>query len=377
MTSIAGPAAHDSAPPVGSGLLEIVLVGVVAICILLAVAVVAAKIVLARSADKRRRRLAPLRADLLAVAAGESDPGACDRLVADTSAGAHLDRAIIELLTKVRGTPADDLVDILRRRDAVDRAVRDLGSRSSVHRARAARLLGLLRDPAHTDALVRMLDDRSPEVRLVAARAIGGLGPQAGPDAGTAVLKAVRDRGDAPGVPATVAVGTLDALGMAAEPAVDAGLADADAGVRNVAAAVAGHSLFLAAAPRLAELATTDPDRAVRVSATTALGHLGRAEHVATIAQLLAAHEPSVLRRAAALALGELSTTDAAQVLLGALIDADRALAVTAAEALSRSSIGRDELTAWAADDDRPEAARSAATGVLQVLRLREAGANA
>ena len=50
--------------------MEITLLVVIAVCVLLAIAVVAAKVGLARRAEATRRTLAPLRADLLCVAAG-------------------------------------------------------------------------------------------------------------------------------------------------------------------------------------------------------------------------------------------------------------------------------------------------------------------
>lgn len=361
--------------PVSQSLLDEVLIGVILMCIVLALVVVVSRVGIARRAETTRRRLAPLRPDLLAVGAGEDESGAARRrLVADREGGTDLDRAVIDLLTKVRGGPADDLVGVLRQRDGVTTALRSLSSRSSVRRARATRTLGLLRDPAFTAPLVRMLDDRSGEVRIVAARAVGALGPVAGPSAAGAVLRAVRSRGSAPGVPATVAMGALSQLGVESEAAVSLGLGDADPGVRNVAAAVAGHSLFLGCAPRLAELAAGDPDRMVRVSATEALGSVGRSTDVDAVAGLLAPHEPAAVRRAAARALGELGGPAAVDALVTALGDDDRSLAVTSADALSQFDEGRRALRAVAdADaDSTSAAARSAVAGVLQVLDLRD-----
>lgn len=168
-------------------------------------------------------------------------------------------------------------------------------------------------------------------------------------------------------------MGTLTQLGVEAEAAVAAGLEDDDPGVRNVAAAVAGHSLFVSCAPRLAILAATDPDRTVRVSATEALGAVGRPGDVRAIASLLSPHEPALVRGAAARALGEMGGTHAAEVLIRILADDDRFLAVTAANALAQSTDGRGALVLAAADPHTPETARSAVTGVLQVLELRDA----
>lgn len=360
-------------PPVSLNFLDEVLVGVLVLCVVLAFVVVLSRIRIARRREQTKERLAPLRPDLLAVGAGEDESGeARRRLARDRDAGTDLDRAVVDLLTKVRGAPADDLVSVLRERDAISKARRSLGSRSSVRRARATRTLGLLRDPALTLDLVRMLDDRSAEVRIVAARSVGALGPDAGPSAAAAVLRAVRSRRSAPGVPATVAMGTLTQLGVQSEPAVSLGLSDEDAGVRNVAAAVAGHSLFLSCTPRLTELAAHDPDRMVRVSATEALGSVGRPVDVEPIARLLAPHEPPAVRRAAARALGELGGQVAVDAMVGVLADDDRSLAVTSATALSQSEHGRSAMRRVAADDDAPPTARSAVAGVLQMLDLRD-----
>jgi len=349
-----------------------VLVGVIVCCVILALVVVVSRVRIARRAERNRQRLAPLRADLLAVGAGEDETGSARRrLVQDRTAGPELDRAVIDLLTKVRGGPAEDLVEVLRERHGVARALEALGASSSVRRARATRVLGLLRDPSHVNDLVRMLDDRSGEVRIVAARAIGALGPSAGPSAAGAVVRAVRSRRSAPGVPATVAMSTLTQLGVESHAAVAAGLDDDDPGVRNVAAAVAGHNLFVATGSRLAQMAATDPDHTVRVSATEALGAVGRPADVHVLVRLLAPIEPAVVRRAASRALGELGGDVAVTGLVSVLGDDDRFLATSAATALAETEGGRRALRDLAADDAVAPQARSAVAGMLQVLDLR------
>lgn len=360
--------------PVGQSLLDEVLVGVLALCAVLALMIVISRVRIRRRSATTRERLAPLRPDLLAVAAGEDESGeARRRLVDDRVCGPALDRAVVDLLTKVRGGPADDLVTVLRERHGVSTALRFLHARSSVRRARATRMLGLLRDPALTSDIVRMLDDRSGEVRIVAARAVGAIGPRAGSSAASAVLRAVRPRRSGPGVPATVAMQTLTQLGVESEQAVSSGLEDADPGVRNVAAAVAGHSLFLGCAPRLSHLAANDADRKVRVSATEALGAVGRAGDVPAISRLLAQHEPPGVRRAASRALGELGGTEAVEVLVSVLSDGDRSLAVASATSLSQSDEGREALRRIAADVGAPVASRSAVRGAVQLLDLQDA----
>ncbi|MFC7492281.1 MULTISPECIES: HEAT repeat domain-containing protein [unclassified Knoellia] len=358
--------------PVGQSLLDEVLVAVLGLCVVLAFVVVASRVWIQRTATSSRERLAPLRTDLIAVGAGEDPSGKSRRrLVDDRVAGTVLDRALVDLLTKVRGAPAEDLVAVLRERHGVSTALRSLDAASSVRRARATRTLGLLRDPALTDDIVRMLSDRSREVRIVAARAVGAIGAGAGSEAAEAVLRAVRTRRSGPGVPATVAMQTLTRLGVEAGSAVSMGLEDSDPGVRNVAAAVAGHSLFIGCVPRLTRLAATDEDRTVRVSATEALGAVGRPEDVPAVAHLLAPEQPAVVRRAAARALGELGGTDAVAVLVSVLADEDRFLAVASASSLAQSDEGRRALRRTAQDSHAPEAARSAVRGAVQLLDLQ------
>lgn len=358
--------------PVGQALLDEVLIGVLILCVLLAVVVVISRVRIHRHAATTVQRLEPLRPSLLAVGAGEDGSGeARRRLVADRSAGPALDRAVVDLLIKVRGGPADDLVAVLRERHGVAKALQSLGAASSVRRARATRMLGLLRDPTLTPDIVRMLDDRSGEVRIVAARAIGSVGPRAGASAASAVLLAVRPRRSGPGVPATVAMGTLSRLGLESRSAVTMGLDDADPGVRNVAAAVAGHNLFLGCTAKLAQLAATDPDRTVRVSAIEALGAVGRPDDVEAIARLLALDEPPAVRRAAARALGELGGGQAVDVLVSVLADDDRFLAVSSATALTQSEEGRRALRRTADDVATCAAARSAVAGAVQLLDLQ------
>lgn len=358
--------------PVGQSLVDEILVAVLALCAVLALVVVVSRVHIQRRTATTRERLAPLRPDLIAVGAGEDPSGTSRRrLVDDRVAGPILDRALVDLLTKVRGAPAEDLVSVLRERHGVSTALRSLGAASSVRRARATRTLGLLRDPVLTDDIVRMLSDRSGEVRIVAARAVGAIGPGAGSTAADAVLRAVRTRRSGPGVPATVAMQTLTQLGVESEPAVSTGLEDPDPGVRNVAAAVAGHSLFIGCAPRLARLAAADADRTVRVSATEALGVVGRPDDVPAIAHLLAPEEPPAVRRAAARALGGLGGAEAVAVLVSVLADADRFLAVASATALAQSDEGRSALRRTALDDEAPVAARSAVRGAVQLLDLQ------
>ncbi|GAB3493907.1 HEAT repeat domain-containing protein [Flexivirga lutea] len=357
---------------ISSGLLHVVAVVVLCLCLLLAAVVVFSKLLIARRQAATRARLAPLRPDLLEVAAGEDADGAARaRLIAHQDHRGELDRALVSVLSKVRGAPAEALVEVLRGRDAVGRTVRATRSMSSVHRARAFRTLGLLRDADLVPDLLRGLHDRSPEVRLVAARAIGAVGPPAGERAARAVLRAVRTQHAQPGVAAGTATEALVRLGVVSQPAVREGITDDDSGVRLVAATVAGRGLFSACAAQLAGLARSDPDQLVRIAATQALGELGRPADGPVLTALTGAVEPVAVRRAAATALGRLGTEDAAVTLAGLLGDADRGLAGVAATALGESAPGQAALDRVAADPAGSAPAVRAARATLEVLRLR------
>ncbi|MFC6704702.1 HEAT repeat domain-containing protein [Flexivirga alba] len=357
---------------VSSEQLYFVAVVVLGLCLLLAVVVVLSKLITTHRRTATQARLAPLRPHLLAVASGEDTDGAARaRLIAHRDSRGELDRALVGVLTKVRGAPADALVDVLRERDAVTSTLHASRASSSVRRARAFRTLGLLRDADLTTDLLRGLHDRSPEVRLVSARAIGAVGPPAGPRAASAVLRAVRTQRTHPGVAAGTATDALVRLGITSEPAVRDGLTDDDPGVRLVAATVAGRGLFISCAPQLTGLARTDPDQLVRVAATDALGEAGRADDCPVLVTLTSSDEPAPVRRAAARALGRLGTPDAVAALEVLLGDADRGLAAAAATALGDSGPGRDTLTRAAADPDRTAPAVRAARVTLELLRLR------
>lgn len=358
---------------ISSGLLHVVAVAVLCLCLLLAAVVVLSKLVTTRRHAETRKRLAPLRTDLLAVAAGEDSDGAArDRLIDHPDRRGELDRAVVGVLTKVRGAPAEALVEVLRGRDAVARTLRATRSVSSVHRARAFRTLGLLRDAELTDDLLRGLHDRSPEVRLVAARAIGAVGPPAGERAARAVLRAVRTQLAQPGVAAGTATDALVRLGVAAEPAVQQGVTDDDSGVRLVAATVAGRGLFSSCTPQLAVLARTDPGQLVRVAATNALGEIGRLADGPVLVGLTDPSEPTAVRRAAATALGRFGTVEAAATLHALLGDDDRGLAAVAAAALCESDAGRAALNGAAADPEDSGRSARTARATLEVLRLRD-----
>lgn len=167
----------------GDAVLRAATVSVLAACAALVLAIVAVRIDRLRRARREQRLLAPLRSMLVCVSAGEDADGLATRRLASTTGptATVLDRRIIALLRKVRGTPTEQLVRVLHTHGAVRRARRDLNGRSAVRRARAAQILGLTCAHEARPALEAALRDRNLEVRASAAFALGVLGrPESG-----------------------------------------------------------------------------------------------------------------------------------------------------------------------------------------------------
>ncbi|NYD99610.1 HEAT repeat protein [Kineosphaera limosa] len=317
------------------------------------------------------RLAAPQRRLVLEVASGEDD----DNVAADALAGLRkaewesIRPAVIAMLAKVRGAPAEQLVRVIAAHGEVELARRRLTSGRSLHRARGAYLLGLVRAQDAVPELLELLRDPADEVRLVACRSLGFI---ADPAAAKAVLEAVvaPAGGDRVGVPSWVAAESLLAMGAGAQSALLAGLEHEDPRVREVAITVTNHSSLPATieALRVRLGKETEPD--LRIAMVGALGRLG--DH-ADLPALLGAAEPnqsSGMRRAAVKALGDLGHRDAAEPLSALLPDPDRALAAAAAEALTHlGAVGIDTLHAARAQGRE---ARRIAAAALHVARLRE-----
>lgn len=322
-------------------LLVLTPVVVLAACLGLVLLIVATKVARTRRERRTAALVAPYRIDLLAVASGEDDDGAHRaRLVgADGASRRAVDEAMTQLLGKVRGAPADRLAEVLHEHRAIDRAVADLGHRSSVRRAKAAQLLGLCHVDRALPGLVAALDDPMAEVRASAAHALGLIGDAA---AGPPVLAAVAAQRP---IPAGAAADALEGLGTGISDALREALQDPSPTARTVAAYVSGAGAFTRSTARLRELLSDDPDLTVRETAAGALAHLGRTEDVDALARHTDADQPTPLRRACVTALGELGEPSAAPHLAALVDDPDPRLAELAASALLRlGPVGREAL---------------------------------
>jgi hypothetical protein len=132
---------------IGATLLVGATVVVLGACLLLVLLVVVVRARRHTRLERDAMLLSPLRPPLITVASGEDDDGsAADELRRATGAARDvLDRNVVAMLSKIRGVPADQLVQVLEEHGAVQLAAAEMTSRSTVKRARAAQLLGLAR----------------------------------------------------------------------------------------------------------------------------------------------------------------------------------------------------------------------------------------
>jgi HEAT repeat protein len=349
-------------------LLVIVNIVVAAACVVMILVTAGAKITRSRRVRVQAARRAEVRSFVVTIGAGEDDDGAAadalSRLGADQRDA--VETMIGGLLTKVRGEPAQELVGVLDRYGALERAVAGLRSRSPVRRSRSVRLLGLARDPRGADLVLPMLRDRDPEVRALAVEALGKIGDA---DASAPILETLRPSHGRPGVPAATVAESLMALGSSVAAVLAPALDDDDPALRDVAAKVARHGLFGQLAPSLRRLVGDDPSPVVQSSAAEALGRIGGHADVATLVAATGPDRPPPLRRAAAAALGELGQRDGIAALIPLLADRDRRLAEVAAWALLE--LGAPGVAELEAARDGDDAASRAAAFVLDVQRLR------
>ncbi len=339
------------------------------VCIVLVVATVTARVGRQRRQKTLTRLAAPHRLLVLEVASGEDDEGQATNTLAELNPASwsSIRPAVVAMLSKVRGAPAERLVEVLQAHGEINEARRRLTSPSPVRRARGAHLLGLARDPSAVAALVRLLDDPAAEVRLVAARSLGLI---ADAQAAHPVLHSVPGAGFEVGVPAWVAAETLLAMGPAAEGVIQQGLVDPDPLVREVAVTVAGHSMLPTTLEVLRSRLDEETDPVVRSGIATALGHIGSAEDVAALARLTDLHEPAQIRRTCAMALGALGHPAGADTLADLLGDPDRRLAIVCAQALvALGPVGIDHLAAI--EEQGIAAAQAAAATALEIARLQ------
>lgn len=328
----------------GAPLVVTATVGVLLACLLLGAALVLTKVGRERRSARRAALVAPHRADLIAVSAGEDERGDRRSALAAAQGPARraLSESIADILGKVRGLPAEQLVEVLGGHGTLAAARADLRHRSPIRRAQAAQLLGLSRDADAVDPLVEALGDRRPEVRASVAYALGLIGE---PRAAGPLLRAVG--APAGGLPAGLAADALLGMGVGISEALASALDDPDPRTRTVAAHLCGSASFTRPLPALREMLARDPDLTVRETCAQALGSIGRADDVEALARHTEAVHPQPLRRMCAGALGDLAEPSAVPTLAALLHDPDPRLAEVAATSLVRlGPCGRAALDA-------------------------------
>lgn len=349
-------------------LLEVTLAVVGALCLLAIAVIVIAKNHRRLVGNKSKYLLSAYRNELIAIASDEDESGQAKQVLnaIAESTWQILRPSAIAFLSKVRGTAAEDLSELLRSRGDIRRATEMLTSRSGVQRARGAYLLGLVRDQNLATLLIPLLADRDAGVRLVAARSLGVIGAT---PAANGILLALRNSRGRLGLPAWVAVDALLGMGVEIAPIIEMGLASDDAAVRNVCAQVAGHGTIFSTAPQLSSLLATARQGEIRVSAAMALGRVGGANEAFVLAQYTNSSEVSELRRACAIALGELGRQESLDTLVTLLGDDDRRLAQLVANSIIQfGEVGFAKLVEVGVDGSPSS---RAARGAIDLAKLR------
>lgn len=239
---------------------------------------------------------------------------------------------LIGYLSKIRGTPAQRIVDVLVAHGIVRRARAGLASWSGTRRARSAWVLGVMRIRDAVAEVLPRLQDRDRGVAVTAARSLGMLGDaEAADELLRSVAPARRGRGD---LPVWVVVEALVGLDAGAADAVGRALDADDPSTRTAAAMTAGRAQHLSLRPLLRERLEHEREPVVLAALAEALGALGDPADVGPLAGLVADDHPRSVRLAAARALGELGD-DRARTALGALLaDTDPRVGELAADVL-------------------------------------------
>jgi HEAT repeat protein len=224
-------------------------------------------------------------------------------------------------------------------------ADRYLQSRLWWRRARALRALGLIQATDHTPQLVAALDDPHPDVR---AAALDGLTDMRDMTALEAIIVRVHDTSLHRGRRGAI----LRKFGTECEPfLLELSAADSDNRLNYIyALAICGTAL---SRPVLCRW-TNDADVEIRATAFEALGYVGLDEEAARVAVAGLESADSSVRAMAAYALKTWQGSGEVAARLGAHLDDDWPVAVSAARTLqSMGSAGAAQLQAHASDADQ------------------------
>jgi hypothetical protein len=301
--------------------------------VVLTATIIAARVTCSRRERALVRRVGPLREDVLTLVSGEDEGGSATRLSELRGQSVALvTPMLVGYLSKIRGTPAQRVVDVLVAHGLVRRARAGVTSWSGTRRARSVWALGVMRIRDAAADVVPRLQDRDRGVAVTSARSLGMLGDAA---AAEALLAAVapgrRGRGE---LPVWVVVEALVGLGPQAADTVGRALEGEDASTRAVAAMTIGRAQHLSQTTRLRELAGREEDPTVLAALAEAIGELGQPADTVVLTTLTERDQPRSVRLAAVRALGELADPGAISALGALLGDTDPRIGELAADVL-------------------------------------------
>ena len=236
---------------------------------------------------------------------------------------------VTDLMVAAPWSQKDLLRSALEQAGIVELGHRGTRRRSPWRRALACEMLGKIGSRGSVPALLDRLGDRRPEVRAAAVHALGEIGSD---EAVPALSEAFLQRRVAP---TNVVNDALRRIGGDAAPAFERGSASADPIVRvsscfGLSGIAESHG---GAVHRLAVMLASDPDARVRAAAAAALGIVGGGNAPPELVG--AVTDPDVqVRRSAVKALGSFDDPATGDALEECTEDADREVALRAAEAL-------------------------------------------
>src|SRR6516165_668784 len=219
-----------------------------------------------------------------------------------------LRRDLVALVPSLKGEAAERVTALFVGSGLVDVADRDLDSRDSLTRIRAADALGALHVPDAKPWLVERLHQNDPLLRMACARSLAELGAvDALPEIMASLAEVDAEPGDVEEV--------LLAFGSSGVPYLAGLLAGGSAGERRLAAGALGHIGSVQALPELRH-ALDDADDELAASAARAVGQLGDTRATPPLIELMRGDRPWFVRVAAAAALGALEDPAATTALV-------------------------------------------------------------
>lgn len=212
-----------------------------------------------------------VRPRVLALTVAESDE--LDRLIQDICALNFLARQragqlTFRMLTEVSGESQHNLATLMSALGAVEKAQKNSRSFSSMRRAHAAELLGLVKPPHALEIVTKLAADQNREVRIVAVRALGRLNNTGAITQLERILLQPRT------VPSWIAGSALLDVDIPVDFVLSKYLGHPAPVVRQIAVTIASLRPRPDTVSALGKCVLDDTDRLVRVMAARALGRI-------------------------------------------------------------------------------------------------------